>query len=111
MEDAMPKRKADHARAIREHAERMWRNDGSPPGRIDEYLERARELQAIIDNPTAGQLPNPMGAHHGEVGPEQPVEEAELIENLGEFPSLLTDQGDHMGSPMTRKKARKAGGA
>ena len=35
----------------------------------------------------------------------QPVEEAELLENLGEFPGR-TDQGDRMLTPMTKQKAR-----
>jgi hypothetical protein len=48
-----------------------------------------------------------MTAHHGEIEPECPVEEAELMDNLGEFPSLLGDQGDHMQTPMTRRKARR----
>jgi hypothetical protein len=96
-----------HDRAIRQRAERMWHDEGCPAGRMEDYLERARELQAIIENPTAGQLPNPMTAHHGEIGPDQPVEEAELMENLGEFPSLLGDQGDHVQTPMTRRKARR----
>ncbi len=104
----MAQRKTDHDAAVRQRAQRMWRDDGAPPGRLDEYLERARELQGIIDNPTAGQLPNPMTAHHGEIEPVQPVEEAELQENLGEFPGQLTDQGDHLAAPMTRKKARRA---
>jgi hypothetical protein len=39
--------------------------------------------------------------------PEQPVEEAELMENLGEFPSRLSDQGDHIQTPMTRRRARQ----
>jgi hypothetical protein len=71
----------------------MWHDEGSPAGRMDEYLERSRELQAIVDNPTAGQLPNPMTAHHSEIVPEQPVEEAELMENLGEFPSPAGGSG------------------
>jgi hypothetical protein len=33
------------------------------------------------------------------------VEEAELLENLGEFPGR-TDQGDRMLTPMTKQKAR-----
>jgi hypothetical protein len=37
---------------------------------------------------------------------EEPVEEAELQENLGEFPGRNTDQGDRLRAPMTRKKAR-----
>ncbi len=101
-------RMTKHDRAIHERGERMWRDDGSPAGRLDEYLERARELQAIVDNPTAGQLPNPMTSHHGEIAPEPPVEEAELMENLGEFPSLTgEDQGDEIQAPMTREKARE----
>lgn len=96
-----------HDQAIRARAERMWREDGSPAGRLEEYLERARELQGIIENPTAGQLPNPMTTHQGGIGPAQPVEEAALQENLGEFPSILGDQGDHPSVPMTRKKARE----
>ncbi len=104
----MPVRKVDPEKAILERAEKMWRDDGRPAGRLSEYLERARELQAIIDNPTAGQLPNPMAVHHGEIVPEQPIEEAELQENLGEFPGLLTDQGDHLQAPMTKRKARRS---
>jgi hypothetical protein len=106
-EVAMTAHETKHDRAIRQRAEQMWQAEGCPAGRMDDYLERARELQAFVDNPTAGQLPNPMTAHHGEVGPEQPVEEAELMDNLGEFPSLLGDQGDHVQTPMTRRKARR----
>ncbi len=92
---------------IHAHAMRLWRADGAPKGREAEYLERARELQAIIDNPGAGLLPNPMTQHGGAIPPVQPVEEAELEENLGEFPGRLTDQGDRPGAPLTRKKARR----
>ncbi len=103
----MAKRADEHERRIRARATRHWREDGSPKGRMDEYLERARELQAFEDHPGAALLPNPMTQHHGDVVPEQPVEEAELMENLGEFPGLLSDQGDRSPVPMTRKKARK----
>jgi len=103
----MPNGKTGHQKAIRDRAQRMWRDDGSPRGRFGEYLERARELQAIVDNPIAGELPNPMTMHHGEMEPAQPVEEAEIQENLGEFPIQLGDQGDHLKAPMTRKKARQ----
>lgn len=82
----MTTRTTKHDKAIRQRAKQMWHEEGCPAGRLNEYLERARELQAIIDNPTAGQLPNPMTVHHGKVESEQPVEEADLTENLGEFP-------------------------
>ena len=97
----------EHARRIRERAARLWREDGSPKGRQAEYLERARELQAIEDHPGFGLLPNPMVELHGALPPEQPVEEAELMENLGEFPVGLTDQGDRDTVPMVREKARR----
>ena len=103
----MPKRQLDPEALIRRRARRMWREDGSPRGRMAEYLERARELQAIIEHPQAGLLPNPMTRHGGAVEPEQPVEEAAIIENLGEFPVGFTDQGDRVSAPMTRKRARK----
>ncbi|HEY0185221.1 MAG TPA: DUF2934 domain-containing protein [Rhodopila sp.] len=97
----------DHERRIRVRAERLWREDGAPDGGLADYLERARELQAIEDNPTAGRLPNPMTQHHGEIPPVEPVEEAEIMENLGEFPSRLTDQGDRLSTPMTRQEERE----
>ena len=97
----------EHARRIRERAGRLWREDGSPKGRQGEYLERARELQAFEDHPTFGLLPNPMSQLHGGLPPAQPIEEAELMENLGEFPAQLTDQGDRGQVPMVRKKARR----
>jgi hypothetical protein len=92
---------------IRVRAYHLWLADGCPEGREMEFWERAKELQGIIDNPTSGQLPNPMTRHHGEIQPELPVEEAELMENLGEFPSRLTDQGDRPGTPMAAKKPHK----
>jgi hypothetical protein len=103
----MPKPKDDPEAPIRRRARKMWQEDGSPKGRMDEYMERARQLQAMIDNPPTGLLPNPLAKHGGRVEPGQPVEEAELMENLGEFPTRLTDQGDHVQAPMTRKRARR----
>ena len=103
----MAKSGNNHESRIRARALRLWREEGSPPGRMDEYLERARELQAFEDHPGAALLPNPMALHHGEIEPEQPVEEAALMENLGEFPGMLSDQGDRSPVPMTRRKARQ----
>ena len=94
----------EHELLIRARGIRMWAEAGAPRGRKDEYIERARELQAIIDHPCAALLPNPMIAHPQ---PADPVEEAELQENLGEFPGRLTDQGDRPPAPMTKKKARE----
>ena len=101
----MVKAETEHDRRIRARARRMWREAGGPNGREDEYLERARELQAFVDHPGAGLLPNPMVAHPHPGVTEEPVEEAELLENLGEFPGR-TDQGERMPAPMTKQKAR-----
>jgi hypothetical protein len=102
----MTRAEQEHDRHVRVRAKRMWHEDGSPKGQEDEYLERARELQAFVDHPGAALLPNPMVAHPQPGGSEEPVEEAELLENLGEFPGRNTDQGDRVPAPMTRKKAR-----
>jgi Protein of unknown function (DUF2934) len=106
MADTMARVEQEHERLIRTRARRMWQEAGSPGGREDEYLERARELRAFVDHPGAGLLPNPMAAHPEPGVTEEPVEEAELLENLGEFPGRLTDQGDRPPAPMTRRKAR-----
>jgi Protein of unknown function (DUF2934) len=106
MMDTMARVEQEHEKHIRAHARRMWREAGRPSGREDEYLKRARELQAFVDHPGTGLLPNPMAAHQEPGVTEGPVEEAELLENLGEFPGRLTDQGDRPPAPMTRKKPR-----
>lgn len=99
----MAKNEKRHDREIQARAHRMWLEAGSPKGREDEYLERARELQAIVEHPGAGLLPNPMLANPR---PKVTVEEAELLENLGEFPGR-SDQGDRSTAPMTKVKARQ----
>lgn len=90
---------------IRARAKKLWESAGSPAGREDDYLERARELAAMEASPGAGLEPNPLA--DGVISPAergQPVEEAKLQENLGEFPGLQTDQGDEHATP-----SRKAG--
>ena len=44
--------------AVRWRAWRMWLATGSHSGREDEFLRRARELQAADDNPATSRLPN-----------------------------------------------------
>jgi len=88
---------------IRTRAYHLWEENGRPQGREEEFWERARELIAIEDNPTAGQLPNPMKANPTP-GPEQPVEPIEAVQNQGEFPGRLTDQGDRQQGPQRRRR-------
>jgi hypothetical protein len=94
-----------HDRDIRRRAMRMWQEAGYPKGRKDDYLEQARELQAFVEHPGAALVANPMVDHPQPDASKEPVEEAELLENLGEFPGW-TDQGDRMTAPMTKLKAR-----
>jgi hypothetical protein len=106
MEDEMVDANAKHDKQIRLRGRRMWREAGSPKGREDEYIELARELQAFRDHPNAALLPNPMEAHPQPSVTAEPVEEAELLENLGEFPGR-TDQGDRLLVPMTKSRTRQ----
>lgn len=47
-----------------------------------------------------------MTPHHGAIPEAEPVEEAKLTENLGEFPCRFTE-GDWIQAPMERAKARR----
>ncbi len=80
---------------IRERAYHLWEADGAPEGRAEEYWERARELIGMEESNGAGELPNPSVGGNG----KEPVDEAFLQENLGEFPDRFTDQGDRPQTP------------
>jgi hypothetical protein len=95
-----------HLQRIRARATRMWEADGRPAGQEAEYLERARELDALATSPPALE-PNPATAHPGRAPGAPLVEEASLQENLGEFPGRFTDQGDAMPTPESRAIARE----
>lgn len=90
---------------IRKRAYELWEEAGCPEGRDIEFWERARELVGMEEHPTAGELPNPMT--HPELLPGATVDEAEIQENLGEFPDRLTDQGDRQETPTARIKSRR----
>jgi hypothetical protein len=94
---------------IRELAYQLWEADGSPHGRDLEFWERARELVGMEEHPNAALLPNPQNSGKD---PDAPmVEEAELEENLGEFPGRMTDQGDREPTPHVRavRKSHNSG--
>jgi hypothetical protein len=84
---------AEIERRIREKAHQLWEQEGRPEGRAGEHWDRARILVAIEDDRT-GLVP---------VAPK-PAEEAELQENLGEFPTALTDQGDRRPTPSVKSE-------
>ena len=77
---------------VRERAYHLWEADGKPHGRDVEYWERARELIGMEESAGSGLLPNP------QTTPDSPretgIEEAEIQENLGEFPDRFADQGE-----------------
>jgi hypothetical protein len=89
---------------IREVAYQLWEADGGPHGRDVEYWERARELVGIEESAGAGQLPNP--ETHPQSPRETGIEEAQLQENLGEFPDRFADQGEVQPTPAAKRKAK-----
>jgi hypothetical protein len=91
---------------VKQRAEELWRADGSPAGRMDDYRERADELVRMEMAGPTGLAPNPMTSN--EPIPGVTVEEAAIQENLGEFPAAanMTDQGSWRETPMTRDKLR-----
>ncbi|GBQ30988.1 DJ-1/PfpI/YhbO family deglycase/protease [Gluconacetobacter azotocaptans] len=89
---------------IRAKARLLWQEDGCPDGGDAAYLEAARALVGMTDSAGAGQM-RPSDEPEG-------VEDAFLQDNLGEFPSRLTDQGDDRLVPFpTRHQANMAGQA
>ena len=89
----------DREARIRERAYSLWEEGGRPEGRDGEFWERAEELIGMEDNADAALLPNPM-THPTRA--ENPVEEAEIQQNYGEFPTRMTDQGDRPQTPSRR---------
>lgn len=92
---------------VKQLAEELWRADGSPPGRMDEYAERADELVRMEKAGPAGLQPNP--STQNELIPGVTVEEAAIQENLGEFPAAMNmgDQGRWRETPMTTEELRE----
>ncbi len=89
---------------IREKAYALWEADGRPPGNDLEYWERARELIGMQESAGAGQLPVP-DEDDPSIIAGQPIEEASIQENLGEFPDRLSDQGEHPQTPSRKAKS------
>lgn len=88
---------------VRERAYLLWEAEGKPHGRDVEFWERARELVAMEESAGSGQLPNPQKepTSRRETG----VEEAEVQQNLGEFPDRFTDQGEVQQTPAPKRPA------
>ena len=91
---------------IKERAYHLWKADGEPHGRHDEYWERASELTRMEDSGRPGQLPNPTTRPGFDPTATEPVEEAFIQENLGEFPDRFADQGESQPTPKAKHAAR-----
>ena len=91
---------------IKDRAYHLWEADGGPHGRHDEYWERARELIGMEDSAGAAQLPNPETTH-ADATLIEPVEEAFIQENLGEFPDRFADQGEAQPTPKARRSTAR----
>ena len=93
---------------VRERAYHLWEADGKPHGRDLEYWERARELIGMEESAGSGLLPNPQS--HPDPIRRADIGEADIQENLGEFPGQ-TDQGEDKPTPAPRRspsRQRKA---
>lgn len=91
---------------IRERAYHLWEADGRPEGRDADFWERARELVGMEESAGAGLLPNPMTHPNTLTGYPEGVEEAQIQENLGEFPDRLADQGEWQQTPAAAHSPR-----
>ena len=98
---ANPLDDSDEARQqqIRQRAYHLWEADGRPNGGEAEFWERARELIGMEESAGAAELPNPATLPGADPDRTQPIEEASIQENLGEFPDRSSDQGEHILTP------------
>lgn len=83
---------------IRTRAYHLWEAEGQPHGRDADYWERASEL---VHMEQAGNT--------GQIAPEdarEPIEEAAIQENLGEFPDRFADQGEKSAAPGAKATSR-----
>ena len=91
---------------IRVRAYHLWESEGRPGGQAETYWERARELDALESGHPA-LMPDDAAIPVRRTADGTVIEEAFLQENLGEFPSLLTDRGNTMQAPESREIARE----
>lgn len=92
----------DHERRVSVRAYHLWEADGCPDGKADEYWERARELEAMASSAGAGLLP---------INELILVDEADLQDNLGEFPDRSSDQGERPQTPSRKSRRASRNGA
>src|SRR4051794_9325729 len=83
---ARPSRPPITEERIRERPYRIWIEEGQPQGKDAEHWEKARELLALESDPEEEKQKVDHG--YNRPGPwGEPVEEATILENQGEFPT------------------------
>ena len=91
---------ADVEERVRERARRLWQEEGCREPLGERHFDMARELVANEDNQKLATKPVP---REGATGPSgEPIEPAEAVENLGEFPTI-TDQGEYSYPPRRKE--------
>lgn len=85
---------------VAEHAAQMWIAAGRPDGSRDHFMDDARALLGMKENPFAGTIDPQETA-------EPVVEEASLQANLGEFTSYSDRQGEEPLFPTPAPEAEK----
>jgi len=93
----------DFDERIREHAYRLWVEEGCPEGRSEIHWDKACELVAIEENQKLAIKPAP----RSERGRGEPVEPIAAVRNAGEFPTLR-DQGEQSVPERPRVAAARA---
>ncbi len=105
MSDKPLQTKAEREHRIRERAYHLWEDAGRPPGRAEEYWERAERLIGIEDSSATGQLTNPPTQPTPAAG--APVEQAKARGNHAASPDRLTGSGNRPETPRAKTAARK----
>lgn len=93
----------DLEQRIRDHAYRIWIEEGRPSGREEAHWDMARELVAIEDNQRDATKPNPVATDGEEATHPEPVEPIEAVESLGDLPGR-TDQAERPDYPKPKAK-------
>ena len=92
---------------IRERAHQIWMEEGQPEGREDAHWEMARELVAQQDGQHLATEPNPAAKGKQRARGDESAEPLQAVENLGDLPGALTDQGDRQAYPKPRPTTRR----
>lgn len=92
---------------IRERAHQIWMEEGQPEGRDEAHWQMARELVAQQEGQRLATEPNPAAKGKQRATRDDSAEPLQAVENLGDLPGALTDQGDRQPYPKPRTTTRR----